>query len=330
MNEVISVIVPVYNVENYIEKCIKSILNQTYSNLEIILIDDGSKDSSGKICDKYAKIDNRIKVIHKKNEGQSIARNVGLKIAKGKFIGFVDSDDYIDDNMFEKLYKAIIDNKADISVCDIMHIKGKKNIKLEEHKLLEVYDRIGAIKQLLCNYITNYVYNKLYKREIWSKIKFPKGKLMEDMDVMYRLFEKANKIVCTNEAKYYYVWRNNSSIAKIDKNITCNLKDIVNRRYEYLKSNEPELIDLLNIDKMINIIQYHYNLSYAEEREEYFSKEYSKEYNFFLKNFKKYKDKILSEGNFRKKLEIIMLFKNRKIYYDYTIMKKKMKKIFKR
>ena len=119
MNEKISIIVPVYNVEKYLKKCIDSIVNQTYKNLEIILVDDGATDRSGEICDELAKLDNRIKVYHKKNGGLSDARNYGVERATGSYVGFVDSDDYIDAEMYEKLYEAITKEAADVAECNL-------------------------------------------------------------------------------------------------------------------------------------------------------------------------------------------------------------------
>lgn len=331
MNELISIVIPVYNVEPYLNKCLESIINQTYNNLEIIIIDDGSTDNSGKICDSYAKIDQRIKVIHKSNEGQSKARNIGIEMAKGNFIGFVDSDDYIKTNMFEILFKNIKEYNADISISNIIHIKGKKRKNIESHQLIDIYDKNEALKQLLQNHITNYIYNKLYRKELWKGIRFPIGKLLEDMDVMYRILEKANKIVCTNETEYYYIWRKNSSIANINKKITNDLKEIVDKRYNYLKKIRPKLINLLNIDKMINVIQYHYNLAYCEEKTEYFfENKYIEDYKFFHNNFKKYKNKILYNQGIRKKLEIILLYHSKKGYYNYTVIKKKTKNFLRR
>lgn len=124
----ISIIVPIYNVEKYLPKCIESIINQTYTDLEILLIDDGSTDNSGLICDKYASIDNRIRVIHKKNGGLSDARNVGLDICKGKYISFIDSDDYIELTMYEKMIKIMINQKVDIVSCNYNHIYNNNKI----------------------------------------------------------------------------------------------------------------------------------------------------------------------------------------------------------
>ena len=131
----ISIIVPVYNVEKYLEKCIKSILNQTFTDFELILVNDGSTDKSGVICDNYKNIDDRIIVIHKKNEGLSSARNSGLDIAKGRYIGFVDSDDYINNDMYHKLYEALIKNNSDISICKFVKVYDDSEMKFSNNDL---------------------------------------------------------------------------------------------------------------------------------------------------------------------------------------------------
>ena len=166
----ISIIVPVYNVDKYIERCIQSIINQTYKNLEIILIDDGSTDKSGAICDKYSKIDNRINVIHKKNGGLSEARNVGLDIARGDYIGFVDSDDYIHPQMYELLYKNLIGTSADISI--IKHIRKEEELGLGDINSKKVYSNLEAIENILKKDSGIFIAscNKLYKKETkWTK-----------------------------------------------------------------------------------------------------------------------------------------------------------------
>ena len=330
MKETISIIVPVYKVEKYIDKCLNSILNQTYPDLEIILVDDGSPDNCGKICDEYEKKDKRIKVIHKKNGGQSEARNEGLKIATGKYIGFVDSDDYIKENMFEILYKNIINYGADISIGNIIKIEKNKNIIIENYDNVEIFDKSDSLKQLLKQHITNYTFNKLYKRHLWNNIKFPVGKLLEDMDIMYHILEKSNKVVCTNQTEYYYLIRKDSSIAKIDEKITYTLKDCVNKRYQYLINIQPDLLDLLNIDKMLNIIQCFYNLSYCSRKDLYNNKDFLIEYQFYHDNFKKYKKELYKGKSCRKKYEMFLLYVSRTLYYYYckmkTILKYKLRK----
>ena len=213
MNDLISIIVPVYNIEKYLQKCIKSIINQTYKNIEIILVDDGSKDNSGKICDEFKQIDNRIKVIHKENGGLSDARNAGLKIAKGEYIGFVDSDDYIAQDMFETLYKLAKENNADISIVSFYEIYNGKVIGVRDFKSLEEMDKIEAMKELLIDTkIQSYAWNKLFKKELFENIEFPTNKNFEDIATTLLLFEKANKVMLLEDPKYYYVRRDNSII----------------------------------------------------------------------------------------------------------------------
>lgn len=212
MENLISVIVPIYNVENYIHKCIDSIINQTYRNLEIILVDDGSPDNCGKICDEYALKDCRIKVIHKKNGGLSDARNAGIDISTGEYLGFVDSDDYIDTDMYSVLLKNLKDNDADISTCGrIIVTEGNEtpSFKNNETVCLSSHD---AIKDLFLfnNNVCHAAWDKLYKREMFSEIRFPLGRLFEDAAIMYQVFENARKIVSTKKQMCYYIQRQGS------------------------------------------------------------------------------------------------------------------------
>ncbi|EGP5489252.1 glycosyltransferase, partial [Enterococcus faecium] len=144
----ISIIVPVYKVEPYLRKCVDSILAQTFTDFEVILVDDGSPDNSGKICDEYASKDSRVRVIHKKNGGLSSARNAGIDVARGKYLGFVDSDDYIEKDMYELLYDNIVKEQADLSICGIYDIYAGKKVKIlpEEYKVL---DKVSAMKIVL-------------------------------------------------------------------------------------------------------------------------------------------------------------------------------------
>lgn len=201
----VSIIVPVYNVEQYICSCLESIINQKFSDIEIILVDDGSKDRSGIICDEYARKDARIKVIHKKNGGLSDARNVGLKVATSEFIGFIDSDDQIDLDFYQKLYMAIKKDNSDIAVASIQHFSGEKLLYLravDECKSLSKYD---AMKELLISQrISNSVCNKLFSRKLFEGILFPVGKLYEDEYVTYKVFDKARNVSILNNTCYYY------------------------------------------------------------------------------------------------------------------------------
>lgn len=329
-SDLISIIVPVYKVEKYIDECIKSIINQTYTNLEIILIDDGSPDNCGKICDGYAKNDKRIKVIHQKNMGQSVARNVGLEYAKGDFIGFVDSDDYIKNNMFEVLHNNLVSYSADISICNIIKVKNNKLEKMENYNDITLIKSDKILEELIDGNITNYIYNKLYKKELWKDIRFPKGKILEDMDIMYKILEKTEHIVCTNNTEYYYRIRSDSSIANIDKDVTFLLKEVTENRYNYLICKNYKLKEVLNKCKMLDIVQYFYNLSFCKEKELYFGKEFANDYKFYRDNFKKYKDRIYRGQSKRKKLEMWLLYKSKRLYYSYSIVRNSIKRKIKK
>lgn len=206
MNDRISVIVPVYNVEKYIKRCLESLLNQTYKNLEIIIIDDGTKDSSGKICDEISKSDSRIKVIHQKNQGLSGARNTGLKNSTGEYITFVDSDDYIDNKMFEKMLSTLKTNNADIIECGTIYCDEKGNyIKENTKNKIKIYEKDIQVKELISNgNITTMSCGKLYKKDLFKNFEFPIGKYHEDVFTTYKLLHVSKKTVVLNQGFYYY------------------------------------------------------------------------------------------------------------------------------
>ena len=204
-NELISIIVPVYNVEEYLDRCIQSVLNQSYKNIEIILVDDGSTDKSLEICNKYKK-ETKIKVFHKKNGGLSSARNFGMKKIKGKYIYFLDSDDYISINTIEILYNSLKNNNGDISCAKELFVYDSVT-NLEANKDFGVinYTSENALESILyMNGISNSACNKLYKKELFNNIIFPEGKLYEDLGCIYKVIGKANKIVFNNVFLYNY------------------------------------------------------------------------------------------------------------------------------
>ena len=221
----ISVIVPVYNVEKYLKKCVYSIINQTYKNIEVILVDDGSPDKCGMICDEFVSVDSRIKVIHKRNGGLSSARNAGIEIAKGQYIGFVDSDDTIEPFMYEKLYQINKKNKTLLSVCAVNYIfpNGEKKRKKElgEDRVFGFENAI--IEMNMHTYFDMGAWSKLYDRNLFDGIRFPEGKLSEDFYIMYKVFDKAQKISYVDQPCYNYLQRKNS--------ITHNIK--INHDHEY-------------------------------------------------------------------------------------------------
>ena len=239
-HDLISVVVPVYNVHSFLDNCVKSILNQTYKNIEIILVDDGSTDDSGLICDSYAKIDNRVKVIHKTNGGLSDARNVGIKNANGMYITFVDSDDYLDENYVKVLYILITENNSDIA-CSRMKKTDSLNDKIiNKNEKINIYNSIDAIKEILYQRnIDNSAPSKLFKKDLFENILFPVGYAFEDLDTMYKLFLQANKIVSTTNNYYLYYQRQGSILHTVkDKTINDLLTIIDNMNKNLINYGE--------------------------------------------------------------------------------------------
>lgn len=246
MNPLITVIVPVYNTEKYLSKCVDSIINQTYTKLEIILVDDGSTDSSPQICDRYEVQDQRVKVIHKKNGGQATARNAALSIAKGEFIGFVDSDDYVDSSMYQTLIDAIDRHHADIAVC------GRYNVNLVTGSLYMQFDfeqevtwnSKSALKKLLIwDGIDSSPCDKVFSKELFVGARFPSGYICEDVALVYKLIDKASKIVHTGKSLYYYLQRQGSTSRSAFSEKTMGLVTYHKQVSEDVKVKYPDLVD---------------------------------------------------------------------------------------
>ena len=242
MDPLISIIVPIYNVEKYLEKCVNSIVSQSYKNLEIILVDDGSQDKCPELCDNFAKTDSRIKVIHKSNGGLSSARNVGIKFASGDYIALVDSDDYIDSNMYQDMLRLLIENNADLCICNYEYVDDKDclyPITFSSPIIDEILNKEEIYKKLnqpvSWYYITSV--NKLYKKDVIIGDVFPIGRLHEDEFSIHHIFGRCEKIVCTEKKYYYYVQRTGSImsqrniLSKIDK------ADALLDRYLYYYTN---------------------------------------------------------------------------------------------
>lgn len=214
----ISIIIPIYNVEKYLRHCVDSVLNQTYENIEVILVDDGSPDKCGEICDEYAEKDERIRVIHKENGGLSDARNAGLAIATGEYVAFVDSDDYIEKDMYEKLYEAIRKANADMSICNFKYV-GENGIDYFDNSDLPIKDNVLSGKDILLNELFEpkwhywvVAWNKLYKRELFNDIHYPIGRIHEDEFVIHEILFKCRKVSCISKMLYNYVQRENSIV----------------------------------------------------------------------------------------------------------------------
>lgn len=212
----ISVIVPIYNVEKYLEKCILSIINQTYENIEILLVNDGSPDNSLMICEKYSKLDSRINVINKKNGGLSDARNAGMRQAKGQYFLLVDSDDFIHPQMVELLYKSIQESNADIAVCNYSIVQEGTEVSYTSYNAdkltYELLNRDEAILEQFNEKCTEFTvaWNKLYHRDVFKDVEYPVGKIHEDDYTTYKLIYNSSKVAYIENELYFYLQRTNS------------------------------------------------------------------------------------------------------------------------
>ena len=255
MKDLISIVVPVYKVEKYIRNCIESIINQTYKNLEIILVDDGSTDECPKILDEYSKKDSRIKVIHKENGGLSSARNEGIKLATGKYIGFIDGDDTVNVEMYEMLSNVLEKYKLDIAFCNIVKVYYNDNNELEFEKTAQkeyeekIISNSEALKLMMMDgSVGNFACTKLFKRELFNDIKFPEGKVYEDVGTIYKIVSKVNKIVYVNKNLYHYLYGRPGAITSSfsEKKIIDSL-DVYSEQYNYIKENYKNIKDYANI-----------------------------------------------------------------------------------
>lgn len=262
MNPRLSIIVPVYNVEPFIHKCVDSILAQTLADFELILVDDGSTDRSGVICDEYAKKDMRVTVIHKENGGQASARNIGLDIIKGDYIGFVDSDDFVENDMFELLYKNAMKYEADVVECSMNIIKGEDIKQIQNHGEIEMGNNEFALKQLFDFGYRNSICNKIYKKGIFGNIRFP-NKLYEDGFLAFRIYYGLKKYVFIGSSKYNYVKRNGSTMSLQEKYSLKNLDGLEcqEEKYYFLKTRvkDQSLIILAEYD-FFNGILFNYRM----------------------------------------------------------------------
>ena len=209
----LSIIVPVYKVEQYIHKCVDSILNQTFTDFELILVDDGSPDNCGKICDEYSQNDKRVRVIHKENGGLSDARNAGIDVASGQVIGFVDSDDWIERCMYEEMLSYMKENNLDIVCADTNQVKyGKAKFKPRYSKN-KIWVKDEAICEILNGTLDNAAWNKIYKRSVIGNVRYPKGRIYEDVATTYKFISNSEKVGYISKPYYNYLKRKGSIVA---------------------------------------------------------------------------------------------------------------------
>lgn len=283
--ELISVIVPVYNTEKYLDICVESLVKQTYENIEILLLDDGSTDSCGKKCDDWAKKDARIRCIHKSNEGLSETRNRGLKEAKGQYIAWVDSDDYVDETFLSVLYGQLLTNEADISMCSFYDVQGEElTFEAATRICNAIYSADEFMEKIYTVGAFSVVWNKLAKKETYQGVVYPKGRRFEDSASMRTLMGNCKKIVVCDKPLYFYR-RHAGSITKKEKSA----KETAAYLYEfcqwleedinvYQEENNDRLRFLASKHLCAAIILYYGELDKADK------KVFKEKYNKYVKN----------------------------------------------
>lgn len=239
MTDKISIIIPIYNVEEYLPHCIDSVLHQTYPHLEILLIDDGSPDRCGEICDEYARRDSRIVTIHQSNGGLSDARNTGIKSASGKYLTFLDSDDWLDPRYIETLYELILKSGSEIAICNFMRTSDEHATSDSAQGEIHEYTNIEALNQIYDQFSVQMriACGKLYAKSLFTEIRFPVGRVHEDEFTTYRLIYKANKIILTSAELLYYRQRNDSIMSsRFSPKNTLDAIDAYRERAEFFKN----------------------------------------------------------------------------------------------
>lgn len=319
----VSVIIPTFNCEKYINRCIESILQQTYKNIEIIIVNDGSTDNTINICNKFKKNNDNILLINKENEGPSIARKLGVENAKGEYISFIDSDDYIDINFYEKLINMLEHTSSDIAECGYRFVdENKKIIKESQIK----YEIIEGENNCINNYIrqkntTNYLCNKLFKKELFKGVKFQPLYSGEDACVLLQLFNNAKKTVTISDNLYNYV-QTEESLCRRPYNLKKN--DSISAgifMYDFCKDNCPENCEYYSLYICSYAAQCYANLKYSNIDDKNEHMQYMKE--VFYKYYDKNNSKFGEVSNFRK--WIVKLFKTSPTFTSY-IYKKVLKK----
>lgn len=248
MDELISIIIPVYKVEEYLDRCVESVLAQTYPNLEILLVDDGSPDRCGEMCDAWAKKDPRIRVIHKENGGLSDARNAGLDVATGEYIGFVDSDDWIDPDMYEKMLAAIKQYDANLAICCFYkHWQLAGTSTRQDIGCDQIYSKQKFLYELILDEtVPNYAWNKLYHRSLFEGIRYPKGRVFEDILTIYKVSDRVTRAVHLSAPLYHYLRRGDSIVGSYTADIHIEACIARQELYKDVIAQHPELTGVLS------------------------------------------------------------------------------------
>lgn len=291
----VSIIVPVYNTYNYLDKCLESLVNQTLSDIEIIVVNDGSPDNSETLIKEYVKKYSNIKYYKKKNGGLSSARNFGIKHATGEYIGFVDSDDYVDVTMYEKLYNQSVSTNSDVVCCQLTYLYPNNKTILHHYKDLSMFSKSVSESPKILNCVKSYACNKIYKKELWNMFTFP-NQYFEDSAVIYNVLLSAKKIGVVDEGLYYYRKDVEGAITKKKDDATYDIFkscDSILKCYSQYKSNNFLMYCVNNIiighiairvGTYINAFEFKKGLNYIKHARSYLNKNV-----FKWKSFKFYK-----------------------------------------
>ena len=315
-NDLVSIIVPVYNVEEYVGVCIKSLVLQTYKNIEIFLVDDGSTEGSGEVCKEWATRDSRIVYIQKTNGGAASARNAALDRCRGKYITFVDSDDYIDDNYIEVLHAAIVDTEADISICGWKNETKSEFVKADIARGNVVYTKIEALNKLLYQEdFDTAMWAKLYKAQLFERIRFPEGNIYEDIAIIYKVFELVGRVTYVNYVGYHYLLRETSTTLKKFSLKKMDLIDVVEEMEVYILENCPEVKDAMRS----KFVRANFHIYLQIPRDEEFAAERVR----IEKNIDKCRKSVLGDKRTRRGTKIALLISgiNYSVFYKLKNLK---------
>lgn len=318
----ISIIIPVYNSEKYLRACLDSVLDQTFTDFELILVDDGSPDRCGGICDEYADKDERVRVCHIENSGSSAARNYGIDRARGKYLGFIDSDDYIDKDMYRVLYDNLKKEDADLSMCGLYDVYGGEIINKVDKPIYRTMDAEETILTVMEAKLTSVTpVNKLYKKELFEGIRYPVGEDSgEDASIIVELLLRCKKTVMTTEQKYYYIHREGSITTRDFKPSDKSVIHAYKKNYNLIKEHVPSLIPVARmricwayffvLDKLLT----------SGNRREY--REEEKELVDYLRDHMRF---ILQDKRFNRsrKIAMLMLRINTELYRQCVLWQKK-------
>lgn len=266
--KMISIVIPVYNVEKYISECLDSVINQTYSNLQIILIDDGSTDRSGIICDEYSKRDKRIEVVHQPNAGAGAAKNTGLNLIKGEYFSIIDSDDFLDLNYYKNMLDSMIKYDVDVVQCRFRNYFSNISFDRDfcfKHNQNQIYTNTRYLCELLFDWKYAVFWNKLFKSKLLTNIRFPVDRKIDDEFFTYKVVGNAQKILNINDVLYNYRMRKSSVMNDNDNiNLICDRIDCYDERYKYIL-NKFSSLKKIYYYSLSNYILFNYN-QYSDDK----------------------------------------------------------------